>query len=264
MSYAEVDGPERTSRGCFFYGCLTVVVLSVLAILVAGFAAYRFWTGQIKQFTADAPIELPVVDFTPEELAEIEGRIETFKTAIEQEGPTEELVLTADEINTLIMKEEDLRGRAFIRIAEGEISADVSIPTDGLPGGRGRFFNASATLDVSMEDGVLIVTLADAMVDGTPIPAVVSEALKGENLAQDLYKDAETAELLRRIESFSLEDDRVVLRVRPAPKAASATEEDAPIELQPEEESLPDEPPQDEAVEVPATSEVAPASPDGQ
>lgn len=128
-------------------------------------------------------------------------------------GPRE-LVLTAEEINALIAAEESLRGRVFVTIEDGELKGDVSIPTDMIPGGGGRFLNASATFDVSMEDGVLIVRMTAAEVNGEPLPRQVMDELSKQNLARDVYDDPDIARALRQFESVRVEDDKVVLRLR--------------------------------------------------
>ena len=128
--------------------------------------------------------------------------------------PMPELVLTAEEINALIAAEEQLRGRVFVRIEGGRVFGEVSIPTDMVPGGGGRFFNADAEFDVTMQDGILEVRLTNASVKGERIPEAVLEGLSQENLAKDAYKDRENAEILRKFESIEVVDDSIVLKLK--------------------------------------------------
>ena len=94
------------------------------------------------------------------------------------------------------------------------MSGDVSIPTDFLPGGKGRYFNASATFDVSLENDVLVVTLAAADIQGTPVPQHVIDSLGQQNLAEDAQKDPEVAAMLRRFSSLQIDEDRIILTPR--------------------------------------------------
>lgn len=128
--------------------------------------------------------------------------------------PMQELVLTAEEINALIAAEEQLRGRVFVRIEGGRVFGEVSIPTDMVPGGGGRFFNADAEFDVTMQDGILEVRLTNASVKGERIPDAVLEGLSQENLAEDAYQDRENAEILRKFESIEVVDDSIVLKLK--------------------------------------------------
>ena len=166
----------------------------------------------------------PRVTISKEELAAIEDRVEVFQETIKKGGTPPDLVLTADEINALIAKDETLNGRAYVTIQEGQVSGELSIPMDFMPLGKGRYFNASATFDVSLDDGVLIVTLAGAEVKGEEVPQQVIEAMSKENLAKEVSKNPEAASSLRRFESLIIEDDRIILKPRPlSPESDEAT-----------------------------------------
>lgn len=80
---------------------------------------------------------------------------------------------------------------------------------DAIPGGKGRYFNGSASVDASLEDGVLIVTLQDAEVNGQPVPDAYMREIRKENLAKDMYKDPEVAKRLRKFESLVIEGDKL-------------------------------------------------------
>lgn len=210
---------EKKPKGCLFYGCLfggIALLLMIVLAIGAGIWGYRFLKGEVQSYTAEEPAEIPVVEAAPEQLAELQAQIEQLQKAVESGEPAEanEIVLTADQINALIASEEDLKGKVFIRIEEGEISGDVSIPADGFPFGEGRFFNASASFEVSYENGELVVTLKDATVKGEEIPEMISEALANENLAEDLNKDPEMVERLERFESIEVREDKLILRLK--------------------------------------------------
>ncbi len=209
----QVVEPKK-SRGCL-YGCLGAFGVMVLLVICGGFGIYFAISGQVKKYTAETAMELPKVEFTAEQMTELQDRLDTFKDALDDEAqPPQDLVLTADEINALINEEEQLRGRAYVEIKEGKVTGDISVPTDRIPGGKGRFFNASATFDVTLENGVLVVTLADAEVKGERVPQEVIDGMSQENLAKDLYKDPKNAEMIRRFEKIEIQDDKIILKLR--------------------------------------------------
>jgi len=216
--------------GCLIGGCLTVVVLMSVAIFVAGFAGYRFYRAQLTKYTSDTPVELPRVAVDEAKVAELKARLTAFRTAIDEGKSPEPLELTAEEINSLISGDENLRGHVFVRIGDGEVSADLSVPLDAIPGAKGRYFNGSVTVDVSLENGVLIVQLKDAVVKGEHVPEQIMQGIRQQNLAQEAYKDTESAEFLRRFESLVVKDDKIVLTptrrgevpVSPASQGAAA------------------------------------------
>lgn len=131
------------------------------------------------------------------------------------EDAPRELVLTADDINALVNEEEAMRGRVFFTIKDDEITGEISVPTEKfLPGSKGRYFNASATFEVTLDEGVLIVTLTEAEVKGEQVPEAFMQEVRKENLAKDLYKDKKNARMIRKFESISVEDDKIIAKLR--------------------------------------------------
>ena len=54
---------------------------------------------------------------------------------------------------------------------------------------RGRYLNGEADLKASLEDGVLIVTLASFEVNGKKAPEEFMTEVREQNVAKDFYKD---------------------------------------------------------------------------
>ncbi|MGB7346571.1 MAG: hypothetical protein WBD20_20285, partial [Pirellulaceae bacterium] len=207
--------PENKSRGCL-WGCLIAAGLMVALFVCAGVGGYWFFTGQVQKYTAEAPLDLPTVEYDADQMAALEARLESFENAVDTGEPTSrEMELSADDINALIAKEETLRGKVFVKIEDGKVVGDVSFPTDMIPGGKGRYFNGSATLDASMESGVLIVTLVDAEVNGEKLPQQFIDGMANENLAKDMYKNPENAKTMRRFEDIRIEGDKVIVTLKP-------------------------------------------------
>lgn len=103
----------------------------------------------------------------------------------------------------------------IVRIADGQVTGDISVPVDSLvPGSTGRFFNGSGTFDVSLEDGILMVRLVSARVNDEPLPDVFLDHLKKENLAKEVYKDEANAKIIRRFESVRVEDDKIIAKLK--------------------------------------------------
>ncbi|TWU48131.1 hypothetical protein [Rubripirellula reticaptiva] len=238
--------PNETKNGrCLLFGCVGVFVGGLLLIVCAGFATYSTVRKQVEKYTSTQPMELPTVQYSEEKLTELENRLESFQSTLEvddstdQESPgsaesvaastgevaaandTEniasprEIRLSADDINALIAKEEKLRGKVLVRIDDGKVSGDISLPTDSfLPGSKGRYFNGSGTFDVSLEDGVLMVRLVSASVNDEPIPDAFLNGIKDENLAKEIYKNEKNAKIIRRFDSIRVEDDKIIAKLK--------------------------------------------------
>ena len=216
-------------RGCLI-GCAIALIIMVLLCGGGLTVMWFFYRGQIEKYTSETPSELPKVEYTEEQLNELNARIESFQQALEedQQPESDELVLTAEEINALINANEDLRGRAFVTIEDGRVGGELSVPTDAIPGAKGRYFNAKGTFDVSLAGGGLMVTLEEATVKGEPVPEEFMEGIRRENLAKEANNDPDTAKTLSRFESLEISGDKIILKLkREQPEAGDSAESDA-------------------------------------
>jgi hypothetical protein len=278
----EPPPPKKSGCSCVAIGCLGLTGLFVVGIAVMVGGGFWFIRSQVQTYTSDTPADIPVVEYSDEQLEELRARVDSFKARVAARDkdadaddpenaadpdndaepdsdavdvdPVQELALTAEEINALISAEEKMRGRVYVTIEEGELTGDISIPTDGFPGGSGRFLNASATFEVSMDDGILFVRINRAVVKGEPVPESIMEGLRQQNLAKDVYKDEENAEMLRKFESIRVDGDKLILKLRdpeeePVEDAApidnaAPTENAEPVQsTEPIEETGPDDDP---------------------
>ncbi|MCR9207183.1 MAG: hypothetical protein NXI28_03060 [bacterium] len=254
-----VQPAKKSGWGCVIWGCLGTLTFAIVLLVASVFGAYYLFT----KYTDDRPAEVPVVEWEQERLDELQARIDAFseqvksgsqddETTIDGEitgdelettdpSPVDadaprELRLTSDEINALISANEELRGKAYVRIEESRLYGQITLPTDMIPGGKGRYFNADAEFEVSMDNGVLVVRLTSASVKGEPIPESFMEGLAQQNLAKDAYDDVETAELLRKFDKIEVVDDAIILQLR-EPDAENDSDEtgasedsDAPVD----------------------------------
>jgi hypothetical protein len=236
----QVVQQKRFPWGCLFGGCLIVILIMMIGAGTIGYIGYSYYMTQLNKYTSPQPAELPKFDVTPEEASAVQKRLEDFKAALDRNESPEALVLTAEDINTLINSNEELKGKLYVTIADGELSAEASIPADMVPGGKGRYFNGKVSLKASLENGVLIVTLDEAEVNGESLPNEILTPLRNENLAKDAYKDPKSAEFLRKFERLSIEDDKIILKPAPAKSEPNSPSIAPPEPASPEPLELPE------------------------
>ncbi len=211
--------PAPKRRGCLFYGCLTAIVLLLLAGLMA-FLAVRFVRNKLDAYTDTQPMKLPKVEMTDTEFQNLQERVKSFGVTLDQGKPGEPLMLNEREINALIARSENAKAfadKVYVSVNGNEVKGQVSIPLSGLGWlGNGRYLNGEAVFKVSLENGVLIVTAQSVKVKGSPLPESFMSQLRQENLAKDAYKDPKHAEAIRKFDSIQVEDNRVVVKARAA------------------------------------------------
>lgn len=204
------EEPKKKSKlGCILGGCLGVAALMIIGTGIAGYFGYRYVTQQVEKYTSETPNELPSVVYTDEQMEELGTRLEGVTG--ENGAAVEQVVLTSDDINALISQNEDFKDKVHVSIADGDVTAEVSVPMDMIPGGKGRFLNGSMTAHVSLDNGYLVVQAADVTVNGEKLPPQVIDALGNENLAKEANKDANVTVYLEKLEKIEIVGDQLIL-----------------------------------------------------
>ena len=211
--------PPPKRRGCLFYGCLTCVVLALISGLMV-FLTVRAIKNKVYAYTDTQPMQLPKVEMSDAESESLKQRVASFGEAMEQGKAAEPLILTERDINALLARAantKELADKVYVSVNGNQIKGQVSLPLSFLGWlGKGRYLNGEATFNVSLENGVLIVTAQEIKVKGKPLPESVMKQLRQENLAKEAYKNPENAEAIRKLESIQVEDSRAIIKAREA------------------------------------------------
>ena len=150
--------PRRHRRRVSWCKCLCITLLVLLATfflttIVIGLCGY-FWTKhQVKKFTTKTPVHYPIHELPDAELEIVKDRVKLFYDSIlAGVTPEEDLVITEDELNGFVAHSDYLRGNAQVLLTEKKFGIDMSLPAQGLPGGKGRYFVATGSMTFSETD----------------------------------------------------------------------------------------------------------------
>ena len=216
------DSPPKR-RGCFFYGCLALLLVAVLGGLGLYFVT-RFAMDKASQwvntFTEPAPALLERAGLPPAELTALQTRVSAFGDALKQPTNATLLILTAREINALIESDPNfkaLKDKVSVSIDGEHLKGNISVPLPdfGPFKFKGRYLNGLASFKVALAGGQLSVTLDDVQVKGAPLPAAFLAQLKQQNLAKDAQNDPRNREVLGQFDSIQITNGTVVLRSQP-------------------------------------------------
>lgn len=208
------DPAAKPRRGCFFYGCITGLVLLVI-VLGALMVGLHYVRKMINQFTDSQPMELPTVQMPQEEIDKLKQRFEAFQKAVREQRPTEPLDLTADDINALIASEpkrQDLKGKLYVGFAGDQVKGEVSVPLReiGLGMFKGRYLNGSATFNLSFTNGMLWVAPQTIIVKGRPVPEMYMQEIRKQNLAASLANEPAAVAVLQGLQEIQVKDGKLV------------------------------------------------------
>lgn len=210
--------PEKKPRGCLFWGCATILCLCLILSALIAYGIHRL-DRFIGENTEARALELPRPDVNAAELAEVQARVEIFMRAMQTGQDAPPLVLTEDEATAWLwaLDEDDiLRGRVLLRFSEDRLGVFASVPLDVLPFGMGsgRYFNAAASFEAFMKNGLLFITLDSFSIKDHRFTDKDLAEIKNENLAEELYKDPETAHMMSRIKSVQFGRGRVRIELK--------------------------------------------------
>src|SRR5262245_8715312 len=104
---SDAQTAPKKKKGCLFYGCLAVVIVTVLGAAVTFFAvryAIRSLHAMMEKYTETQPMTLQPIKLSPEDLKSLRVRVDSFGDSLRKGAlsPTE-LVLTGDEVNALVV-----------------------------------------------------------------------------------------------------------------------------------------------------------------
>jgi hypothetical protein len=217
------QGNPPRKRGCFFYGCIALIIAVLIAtvgVVILFRYAQRSLHGALNAYTDPHPIPLESVDTSPDKVKAVQDKLAAFREANQNQKPAE-LVLTADEINTLIASDpnrQDLANRLRLLIEGDQVKARISWPLDdiGPLKLKGRYLNGTALLNVSMEKGKLHATFQDVTAKEKPLPPVVLEKMKTIDFGANFQQDPQGSAAVSQIDSIQVKDGRVTIRGKEA------------------------------------------------
>lgn len=210
---------QKPKKGCLFYGCLTIAILS-LAVLVGGglgmFLLYKKAESFVDQWASLEPMELPAVHYTEADREQFEARLKTFIDGLGQEGSPATLTLQGEDLNMLLASAKNgstLTERVRARVEGNQVRGHVSVQLGDLqaPFFRDRYVNGEVALTVSLQNGRLIVQVAELVVNGTPLPEEYLAPLREQNVAEALAQDPDLTQILEKLSQIVVTNDTVQL-----------------------------------------------------
>jgi hypothetical protein len=209
------DPAAKPRRGCFFYGCISGLVLLAL-LLGALLVGLHYVRKLVYSFTDTQPMALPALQMSQTEIEKVKQRFEAFRTAVREQRPTKPLELNSDEINALIASgtgQQGLKGRFYVHLEGSQLQSEVSLPLQdlGLKMFKGRYLNGSATFDLALHNGVPFVSAQSILVKGKPLPEMYMKEIRKENLAAGLLNDPDTVAVLKRLQEVQVQDGKLVI-----------------------------------------------------
>lgn len=166
--------PRRRSSGCLLWGCISAVIVVVI-LIGFGYFGWREYVELVKEYTETEPRELPAAELPEGEIPGVLARWDAFDEAMESGEPAR-LELTPGELNALIQNSPDwstLKDSVYLGEIDDEnrLHGQFSLPLDErIPYGKGRYFNGTATFDLTSTEEGLRFKVFEAEGKGKALP----------------------------------------------------------------------------------------------
>jgi hypothetical protein len=207
---------EKRNRGCLFYGCLTLSILTVVALVFAGtglYFGYRNLSTKLDDIADTKPADLRVEVLGPEQLLILHKKIDRFLDATSTGVPVEPLTLDSGEINSLIQTDEKfrkIREHIKVEVVGEKIKASISMPLE-LFNRPDQYFNGTATVHfVESEHGTQLYI--DALESkGKSVPETALILLRQTDLLMEARKSPESKALIEQLDRIQVKNGRIIL-----------------------------------------------------
>jgi hypothetical protein len=207
--------------GCFARGCLILVVFAV-ALGIACFAGmywglYRhsaifhglYW---LTKAHAIGQTAAPVPDFTASDaqIQSVHERCQDFEQKA-RAGQPAELELTADDLNTLITTNQDVRGKVFASIEGDTLRCQASVPLEKFIGRPGYYLNGDVTVALGGAESLENPQVGGITINGEPVPRDLLNWKYRSKRLRDYLADYRNKS---GVGTIVIRDGRLVLRAR--------------------------------------------------
>lgn len=209
---------ERPSGcGCLGGGC---VIAFIIFLLIAGALAWGAWStfNGLRSMTSTAPKSIAVFAATPEQYRQAAAKVKAFET-IYNSGAPAELVLTADEINTLIARDPGLaalRGHVFVTMHQSRIAAQISAPLSQIRAFSDRYFNGEASMSFIIEEGKPRPVSVSVKANGNEFPSWLIRYITSKDFVEnlDLPSTAVDSGVMTNLLSMEVRDEKLIIRAQ--------------------------------------------------
>ncbi|PCJ61985.1 MAG: hypothetical protein COA73_07045 [Candidatus Hydrogenedentota bacterium] len=221
-------GKEKTDRppwGSFLLlGFFAFSSFAMVMLIIASFLVPRVIDSTIESYTDAQPRQITTTQGTPQQVDEIETRIEAFADTVEESGWAEPLVVSEADLNMLLHDGGDFDGAFNLTLLDGQVKGDISLPLDmDLDLGlwdrslRGRYINGSATFDVNVRDQSLNLELVDFEVDGKHLPNWMLNQIGDQIRRKGILDTEDINKFLEKVGRLDVRQGEIIIRAPDTP-----------------------------------------------
>jgi hypothetical protein len=213
--------PRQKGLGCFARGCLILLVFAIVLAIACfagmywGFQRHSaivhgiYWLAKTHSI-AEAPLPVPEFTASDEQIQAVRERWEDFDQKT-RAGQPAEIELNADDINSLIATNPEVRGNVFVSIEGNQLRLQASAPLGEFLGRPGYYFNGDITVEFKGAESLDNPQLNRLVVNGQQVP---SDLLNWKYRSRRLREYLADYQNSHDIGTIEVRDGKLILRSR--------------------------------------------------
>jgi hypothetical protein len=216
-----VEAPPRKGLGCFVRGCLIVLVFAIVLAIACFAGMYwglhrhsalfygSYWLAKTRSI-AEAPGPVPEFSASGQQTQSIRERWQDFEQKT-RAGQPAEIELSADDINTLIATNNDVRGKVFASVEGNQLRLQTSVPIGGFLGRPGYYFNGDVIIQFNGAQSPDNPQFNRITINGEQVP---TDFLNWKYRSRQLREYVADQRNAYEIGTIEIRDDKVIVRSR--------------------------------------------------
>ena len=213
--------PPRRGLGCLGRGCLIFLVFAIVLAIACFAGMYwglhrhsalfygSYWLAKTHSI-AEAPSPVPEFSGSDRQTQNIQERWQDFEQKT-RAGQPAEIELNADDINSLIAMNNDVRGKVFASVEGDQLRLQTSVPIGELLGRPGYYFNGDVIIEFSGLQSLDNPQFTRVTVNGEQVPTnFLTWKYRSRHLREYLADQRNAYE----IGTIEVRDGKVILRSR--------------------------------------------------
>tara|TARA_R110000850_G_scaffold271383_2_gene405628 strand:- start:1949 stop:2650 length:702 start_codon:yes stop_codon:yes gene_type:complete len=216
------SGGTGKFAACCGSGCLVMVIL----IVAIGFFGFRMLSDKVEilvsSYTSEQPVAISAPLVSQAEADRVVARFDDFSAALSSGEIPPPLVLSGDDINTLIYHHPNLKGLAGktkVSIEGDQLKSIISVDLDALDipikfiadQVEGRYFNGEGSFSLNMVGRNPVLHMEAIEMNGVTLPERVMKEVRTENLLDQLQAEPEVRSMLNQISDLKIENGRLII-----------------------------------------------------
>lgn len=213
--------PRRKGMGCFARGCLILLVFAIVLAIACFAGMYwglhrhsalfygSYWLAKTRSI-AEAPSPVPKFSASDQETQSIQERWPDFEQKT-RAGQPAEIELSADDINSLIAINEDVRGKVFASVEGNQLRLQASVPIGGFLGRQGYYFNGDVVIELNGAQSLDNPQFSRITINGEQVP---TDFLNWKYRSRQLREYLADHRNAYEIGTIEIRDGKLILRSR--------------------------------------------------